>query len=66
MPSWPDDADPLFVDAAQGDFSVEANSPCADAYDGDCPDEPAEDGDAPLCDMGHLGNTADAWPGDAP
>ncbi len=49
--------DPGFGSPANGDFSLNADSPCIDAGAGECPEEPSGDGQAAICDIGHQGNT---------
>ncbi len=51
------DRNPLFVDAAQRDYTLQAASPAVDGGDplADCAAEPQE---ACRVDMGHTGNTA--------
>ena len=54
------DADPLFVDAAAGNFHLQQTSPCIDTGKPttDCSDEPAPNGCA--VNMGAYGNTGEA------
>ncbi len=58
------DLDPLFTDPGGEDFSLQDASPCIDSAQGVCEAEPDSGGGSHACDMGHLGDTADAWPGD--
>ncbi len=57
------DADPLFLDPANGDYHLAENSPCIDAGDPDSPLDP----DGTIADMGayyYQGEITLIWPGD--
>ena len=58
------DADPLFLDPANGDYHLNENSPCIDAGDPDSPLDP----DGTIADMGAYyydhGEIILIWPGD--
>ncbi|TSA27319.1 T9SS C-terminal target domain-containing protein [bacterium] len=56
------DADPLFLDPANGDYHLTENSPCIDAGDPDSPLDP----DGTRADMGayYYDQITSIWPGD--